>query len=158
VKLGSLWGACLLLSVCSLSLVACRATASPTPTCRIEPQPTGEKTIPIAIGTPPPRQVQAGQALSLTLSGGYFVANNARICPDGTVEHVYSDELPGFNPERTFDVLLDERHIAEVTCVNECLVEVTIPEDVTPGNYQLRLRGWSVGAAFDLAVVAPSSQ
>ena len=112
------WYACrktIALSALCLFLAACGAlrtptvvpTATPEPTCRIQPQPTGEKLIPMVVGTPPPPEAYPGQTIYMSFTGGYFVSNNAIICGDrGVIGTVYSNELPGWQSERTITLQL----------------------------------------------------
>ena len=129
-----------------LFLVACGvlqmeqdgAQPTPTETCQIVPQATGEKWIPIVAGTPPPSFAYAGQEIQASFSGGYLVINNAVVCGDkGIVDYVHSDELPGWRGERRVGFDLDGQRFGERVCGYECTVTGTIPSAVQVGVYTL---------------------
>ena len=114
---------------------------SPTATCYLQPQPTGEKVIPIQIETPPPTQARPGESISIHFSGGYTILNNARVCGENNiVEYVYADELPTFSYQRMVYVLMDDVQLVAVECNYECGLELVIPTDTPLGMHQLRLR------------------
>lgn len=164
----------LFLCVFGLTLLACTAsptttpsppgfsspTLSPEPTCYLIPQPTGEKIIPVTIGTPPPPQAQPGETITLSFSGGYLIVNNARICGDNEiVGYIYADELPGFSYQRTVRASIDNESLAELDCDYDCCVEVTIPVTASQGSHRLRV-GPPFGfreLEFDLKISASQS-
>jgi hypothetical protein len=164
----------LFLCVLGLTLVACTSSPPTTPSppgysspavspdskCYLLPQPTGEKIIPVTIGTPPPPQAQPGETISLSFSGGYLIVNNARVCGDNeVVGYIYADELPGFSYRRTVRVSIDKKTLAELECDYDCRVEVTIPDSTGQGLYRLRLGppfGFR-GLDFDLEIRASKS-
>ena len=141
-------------------LSACYSPLPPTPeltpTCYPRPEPTGEKIIGATVEAPPPTQVSPAQAITLTLSGSYIIANNAIVCgASSVVRHVYSDELPGFSWDRSVDVMLDAVTLASFNCGYACRVEVTIPADTAPGPHQLILRTGLERVNFDIFVTSP---
>jgi len=141
-------------------LSACYPPPSPppqsTPTCYPRPQPTGEKIVGATVEAPPPTQVSPAQTITLTLSGGYIIANNAIVCGESSVvRYAFSDELPGFSWDRSVDVMLDASTVASIHCGYECRVEVTIPADTAPGPHQLVVRTGLERVNFDLLVTSP---
>ena len=154
------WVLVLLLGACYLGptpLPAQTGTSSPAPsptaTCYLQPQPTGEKVIPIQIEAPPPTQARPGESISIHFSGGYTILNNARVCGENNiVEYVYTDELPAFSYQRTVRVLMDDDLLAAVECNNECGLELVIPTDTPLGMHQLRLQT-PHNEMFDIKIV-----
>ena len=130
----------------ALFLVACgmlqrdphEPLPTPTETCQIIPQATGEKWIPIVAGTPPSSYAYAGQEIQSSFSGGYLIANNAVVCGEkGIVDYVYSDELPGWRGERRVGFELDGQRFGEGLCGYECTISGTIPSAMQVGVYTL---------------------
>lgn len=143
LAVGLVW----LLNACSPHTIPTQATEAlqPTPTCRLLPQPTGEKIIRPTIEVPPAAQIVAGQPISLTLSGGYVILNNAVMCGDKLLNYVHGDELPDFNWERTVEIRLDDRTLTIVKCGYRCQIKVNTPAGITPGAHKLALAiGWEV--------------
>lgn len=161
-----------LFCVFGLALVACTAspttspfppglsspTVSPEPTCYLIPQPTGEKFIPVTIGTPPPPQAQPGETITFSFSGGYLILNNAQVCGDEVVGYIYTDELPSFSYQRTIRVLIDNERLADLDCDYDCCIKVTIPVTASQGLHRLRLGSpFGLGRLeFDLEISALS--
>ena len=141
-----------------LLLIACTAPVSqtpwPTPTCYLQPLPTGEKIIGPTVEVTPPAPVSAGQVITVVFSGNYLIANNRIICgEDRVVEERHSDQLPFFRWERIVEVRLDEQALTSLECGYTCRVEVTIPEGTPAGVHKLViLAGWKT-MIFDLVVV-----
>ena len=132
----------IVLAILCLFLAACSTlrtlTVSPEPTCQIQPQPTGEKYIPIVLGTPPPSYAYAGQAIEVSFSGGYLVGNNAVICGEERgVEYIHSDELPGWSYARTIALEIDGQRFGERVCEYECAIAGTIPGTIDVDVYPL---------------------
>jgi hypothetical protein len=152
--------ALLLLSACYLGptpLPTQTGTSSPAPsptaTCYLQPQPTGEKVIPVQIEATPPAQAWPGESISIHFSGGYIILNNARVCGENNiVGYVYADELPSFSYQRTVRVFMDDDLLAAVECNNTCGLELVIPTDTSLGMHQLRLQT-PHSETFDIEIV-----
>ena len=134
----------IILGVLCLFFAACGTLPTGTvppdlkePTCQILAQPTGEKYIPIVLGTPPPSYAYAGQAIEVSFSGGYLVGNNAVICGDQDVDYVYADELPGWSYARTVALEIDGHRFGERVCDYECAIAGTIPGTIDVDVYPL---------------------
>ena len=113
----------------------------PTPTCYLVPQPTGEKYSPATMEISPPAQASPGQSVTVRFSGGYgIISNNARICGEKIVGYVYRDELPSFSPQRTVQILFDERRLTMAECDHECEITFVVPTDASPGLHRLELQ------------------
>ena len=142
-----------------LLLAACASqTPQPpsiTPTCYPLPQATGEKYIGPTVEAGPARQVMPGQVITVAFSGNYLIVNNAVVCGDSVVGYKHSDELPSFRWQRSVRVLLDGQMLKEVECGYTCQLEVTIPQDTSPGAHSLMVDTNWEDLSFDLQVVAP---
>jgi hypothetical protein len=122
------------------------------------PQPTGEKYIPIVVGTPPPSYAYAGQTIHVSFSGGYVVGNNAVSCGDkGIVDYVYSDELPGWSYARQAALQIYDQRFGESECDYRCAITASIPVSVDVGVYPLYvLVPWRVRALEYELFIVPS--
>lgn len=123
------------------------------PSCTPYPLPTGEKVIHPTVEATPPNQFISGQVLTVTFSGGYAISNNAIVCEDNEIiGYAHSDELDSnYNWDRQVTIQLDERVLERVNCDYICQIEVTLPENLSPGIHKLRL---PYKMAFEFEIVA----
>lgn len=128
---------------------------APSPTCYLEPQPTGEKYIPPKIDPSPLAQAHPGDEISLHFSGGYIIGNNARVCGDDITGYVYSDDLPSYTySQRTITVSLEDNTLTTVECGYECTLEFVIPPDMPLGARELIVNSiYFSEITFDIEIV-----
>lgn len=130
--------------------------AGPTPTCYLQPMPTGEKIVKATIEAAPPAQAQPGDALSLRFSGGYVAVNNARMCGAEVVGYVHDDELATPRVIRHVTIRLNDQVLAERDgCPADCQLDFIIPVETPPGRYMLTLTtSWAEETRFELEIIA----
>lgn len=136
------------------STIEASSPIQPTPTCYPLAQPTGEKVILATVEATPPAQVIPGQTVTVDFSGSYLIANNAIICGENEIAgYAYSDELTSnYNWDRQVSIKLNEQVLDTITCGYTCEIEVTIPDNLSPGIYQLVLSSYLEDITFDLAI------
>jgi hypothetical protein len=117
--LALLWSACRPASTPTPSGAESAPPApEPSPTCYLQPLPTGEKYSQVVIKQSPPARARPGETIEIELADGYrLIARYERVCGEGEqAGTVFADELPGFRSERTAQVYLDDQPVTAVPC------------------------------------------
>lgn len=147
-----------LLAVAPLALLAAACLGPPgpppAPTCYPQPQATGEKVIGLTLEAPPATQVEAGQALTLTISGRYVIPNVAIVCGDEIARYRHADDFPEWSWDRPVHIALDGQPLATFTCGYTCPISVTIPASTAPGPHSLEVVPYVL---LEVTVLAPAA-
>jgi len=120
---------------------------------------TGERLYPPVITGRPRETARAGDALTITFTGGYMVLPCCEI-RDGTQQYQYPTAKELTEKMRTTMVQLDGKELTSARCGYDCQISFALPADISVGKHTISIlpSGWRFDprdTTFAITVTGP---